>query len=536
PVACTYANLEAIEKYRKAFQQLPRPLQEQVVAAVAAFHVFLPEEIQNEEKRIGAILLGHPLGEHEKLMQRFLKSFFENPENEAYLAWFLRVASRQHVDVWRQSEVLTAIWVKAHEKELRSRRKLEIPEGIELSKASWVLVGDKEPRKYALEQLGQALVIRSEKDSEGQVGSPIASLESTSGFVQVEIASGEAEKENYGFDCGDGAERIALPESGRVTVRSEHDEIILESLVKPDGAEAIGRDGNGFFVTIPASPERIYLDWAEDFGTDQYGLYTVFRYKGVAQTMRWIPAGKFRMGSPKKEPERLDNEIPHEVVLTHGFWLADTACTQDMWEAVMGGNPSHFKGGNRPVERMSWHDVQGFIEKINSEFPGLSLRLPSEAEWEFACRAGVTTAYSFGDDISKKQVNFDGDETVAVKSLPCNDWGLHQMHGNVWEWCQDWYGEYPAEAVVDPTGPERGEARVLRGGSWIDYARHTRSAYRYWSDPGYRGNNSGFRLARGQSAGSPGGAEKQQRSSPGQSERSGDGQGLLGKLRKFFNR
>lgn len=217
------------------------------------------------------------------------------------------------------------------------------------------------------------------------------------------------------------------------------------------------------------------------------------------------------MGSPESEPERLDWEGPqHPVILTPGFWLADTACTQVLWQAVIGGdNPSSFKGEDRPVEQVSWDDVQRFIEKLNSLVPGGDFRLPTEAEWEYACRAGTTTPFWFGDQITPEQVNYHGDhpyaggqkglyreETVAVKALPCNGWGLYQMHGNVWEWCQDWYSNYPQGTVIDPTGPAEGQGRVLRGGSWISDGGEARSANRDAVVPAQRSGLDGFRLAR----------------------------------------
>lgn len=227
----------------------------------------------------------------------------------------------------------------------------------------------------------------------------------------------------------------------------------------------------------------------------------------VTQRLRWIEPGKFMMGSPETEPERDNDEILHEVVLTRGFWLAETACTQELWEAVMGSNPSRFKGRKRPVENVSWNDCAAFLDKINSLMTGLDLRLPTEAEWEYACRAGTQTPFSFGDNITPEQVNYNGEskyreETVDAGSLPCNDWGLYEMHGNVWEWCSDWYGKYPSGSVVDPVGPERGTYRVLRGGCCFDFGRYVRSAFRYRYDPGYRNRfvNIGFRLAQSHKA------------------------------------
>ncbi len=177
------------------------------------------------------------------------------------------------------------------------------------------------------------------------------------------------------------------------------------------------------------------------------------------------------MGSPEQENGRYDNETQHQVNISQGYWLADTACTQALWQAVMGKNPSDFKGDNRPVESVSWNDVQQFIETLNQHQPGLNLRLPSEAEWEFACRAGTTGAFNFEGELSLDKVNYSGtweyeseqwgegalQQTAEVKSYPANAWGLHEMHGNIWEWCQDWYGSYPSQPVTDPSGPDTGD-------------------------------------------------------------------------------
>jgi formylglycine-generating enzyme required for sulfatase activity len=233
---------------------------------------------------------------------------------------------------------------------------------------------------------------------------------------------------------------------------------------------------------------------------------------GVVQRMRWIPAGTFLMGSPSGEPERFGDETQHEVTLTQGFWLADTACTQELWEAVMGSNPSRFKGADNPVEQVSWQDCQEFLRRANAGHPGLGLRLPTEAEWEYACRAGTTTPFSFGSSITTDLANYDGnydseynsakgvyrETTVPVKEFTPNALGLYQMHGNVWEWCADWYGDYPTDSATDPAGPDTGEVRVLRGGSWIDCAGALRSAFRFVWPPVDRDVFCGFRLSRGQ--------------------------------------
>jgi len=252
---------------------------------------------------------------------------------------------------------------------------------------------------------------------------------------------------------------------------------------------------------IPPLP----YSWSNAWGEDKYGIWTEFQIHGVAQRMRWIEPGIFFMGSPQNEPERFDDEIQHEVELTQGFWLADTTCTQDLWQTVMGSNPSWLKGSKHPVENISYEDCRKFFEKVNDLVSNLELRLPTEAQWEYACRAGTKTPFWFGETINTKQVNYGGgvilsgwQETVEVKALPHNDWGLYQMHGNVREWCADWYGAYEAGMVVDPQGPLAGNSRVLRGGSWFSRGRGCRSAARLSRPPGTREDNYGFRLSRAQ--------------------------------------
>ncbi|WP_199230834.1 formylglycine-generating enzyme family protein [Azospirillum sp. TSO5] len=252
--------------------------------------------------------------------------------------------------------------------------------------------------------------------------------------------------------------------------------------------------------------------WARDWGWDEIGAWVTFAINDVTQRLRWIPPGRFLMGSPDDEQERDDDEGPqHLVMLSRGYWLFDTACTQALWRAVMGENPSRFTGDDRrPVERVSWNDVQGFLKRLNGWVPGLDLCLPTEAQWEHACRAGTTTPFSFGATITPEQANYNGNSpyadgpkglyrksTASVGSLPPNAWGLYEMHGNVWEWCADGQRDYTAEEATDPRGPESaGADRVLRGGSWNSHARFARAACRYGYHPDDRNYLIGFRCAR----------------------------------------
>ncbi|BBM85471.1 formylglycine-generating enzyme family protein [Candidatus Uabimicrobium amorphum] len=219
-----------------------------------------------------------------------------------------------------------------------------------------------------------------------------------------------------------------------------------------------------------------FRGWFNDWGRDEYGLWMAFTFKKIRQVLRWIDPGTFTMGLSETEE--------HEVTLDRGFWLADTTCTQELWRAVMGKNPSYFKGKQQPVESVSWDDCISFMEKLSGEIPQLELSLPTEAQWEYACRAGTTTAFSFGESVAEEQVNYDGYRPVKVKSLPCNSWGLYEMHGNVSEWCRDIYNEYTGDSITDDTEPIVYIERALRGGSWYDDSlEDLRSGVRYGEAP-----------------------------------------------------
>jgi len=219
--------------------------------------------------------------------------------------------------------------------------------------------------------------------------------------------------------------------------------------------------------------------------------------KDVKLEMVFIPGGKFKMGSPESEKGRDDIETEHEVTLTKPFYMGKYEVTQEQWESVMGKNPSDTKGAKLPVTDVSWEDCQEFIKKLNENTKG-GYRLPTEAEWEYACRAGTTTAYSFGDKIIPKDANYDSriNKSVEVGSYKPNAFGLFEMHGNVWEWCEDWFGAYPEGALTDPKGPATGERRVLRGGSFNLGVSFARSSIRYDFSPSNRFFLTGFRLAR----------------------------------------
>jgi len=211
---------------------------------------------------------------------------------------------------------------------------------------------------------------------------------------------------------------------------------------------------------------------------------------GVTLDLVLIRPGTFTMGSDEGGDERA-----HQVTLTKPFYLGKTEVTQEQWQQVMGGNPSEFKDAKNPVENVSWDDCQEFVVKLRKKVPGQTFRLPTEAEWEYSCRAGTTGDYAGNlDDMAWYDDN-SGSKTHPVGQKKPNAWGLYDMHGNVWEWCADWYGDDPHGAVTDPTGPNTGSARVYRGGSWTSGGSRCRSAYRYRSTPDYRSFYVGFRVA-----------------------------------------
>ena len=216
----------------------------------------------------------------------------------------------------------------------------------------------------------------------------------------------------------------------------------------------------------------------------------------VELKMVFIPPGAFRMGS--NSSQAFDHEKPvHIVTLTQGFWIGIHEVTQEQYEAVMGENPSEFKGRKRPVEQVSWDEAQEFCKKA-SPLAGQTLQLPTEAQWEYACRAGSTTEYCNGDDEAALQrVGWyrenSKNETHAVGELAANAWGLHDCHGNVWEWCNDVDDAYKRGDCTDPVGPQAGSERVIRGGSWLYDARLARAAFRDWIRPDSQDDYLGFR-------------------------------------------
>jgi formylglycine-generating enzyme len=270
-------------------------------------------------------------------------------------------------------------------------------------------------------------------------------------------------------------------------------------------------------MTMSALHPQFPPTWADVFGEDDHGIFAECWLGEVRFIWRWIFAGQFWMGCDEGNEHGFDDEKPqHLVQISQGFWMGETPVTQAQWQAVMGSNPSGFKGELRPVETVTWPESRSFAEKLNALFPGLGAALPSEAQWEYACRAGTQTAFNDGSactvpegkDPALDQLGwFDdnsGAQTHEVKLKKPNAWGLYDMHGNVWEWCADAWDEKASASrdagAIDPRVDNTDDSadRVLRGGSWGGRARYCRAAFRAGGRPGSAWRDLGLRLAAGQ--------------------------------------
>jgi formylglycine-generating enzyme required for sulfatase activity len=271
-------------------------------------------------------------------------------------------------------------------------------------------------------------------------------------------------------------------------------------------------DSTGLTGFSAAQVRNIQEAWARRLG--RAVEETVEIGDGVKMTFGLVPPGKFLMGLPADEEGYSGDERLHEVTLTEPFYLAKTEVTQAQYKALTGENPSHFRGADKPVEQVSWEEARKYAEELTKTRKDNHVyRLPTEAEWEYACRGGRSSSQPFGigdgRSLSSRQANFKGDKpyggadkgpdlksTCAVGSYSANALGLLDMHGNVMEWCADWDGSYPSGAVTDPTGPAEGSTRVSRGGSWGTFAVNCRAACRIGIGPSILSMDVGFRLAR----------------------------------------
>jgi formylglycine-generating enzyme required for sulfatase activity len=510
----------AVNEWRGAFQQLPEALQQRTLECLRNWHAQLPQAIHHEETLVWCYLTQNQGNDIEAKHLKAARAFFVRVTNSLkakqlstgnlaardlqiqlagrHLQWVSPILASQESYIGDLSIAVTEAYP--------IRSVLSLPEGI--NPIAWLkaLPVQTAQKLTLVQQADLRLSLRADFTPEtADLGlAPWADL------VLDRLAilwswDEQGKVPNYRPWYWQTAPLDNAPELSPLVAVSGETEQPQPALSIYNGRQQLRFEA----IAKPA--------WASELGQDHYGLYADLELKGITQRFRWINPGTFLMGSPPDEPERLDGEQQHAVTLSQGYWLADTACTQALWMAVMGENPSRFKdNADQPVENVSWEDAQAFSQRLNQQFPELYARLPTEAEWEYACRAGTTTPFSFGDTITPKQVNYDGNypyangtkgkfraKTVPVKSLPANPWGLYEMHGNVWEWCADWFGDYTKTVATDLTGPEEGSARVLRGGSWYDRAGHARSAYRSRLNPAIRIDDIGFRLALGRTGVSP---------------------------------
>ena len=344
------------------------------------------------------------------------------------------------------------------------------------------------------------------------------------GMVGVYMLGGERAVESVYFDASTVAKFVADAQLARVLTEAcaAQVETRLASVTALlEGVQELGREvlasatqpslvGESEGDTTPRSfpsvkdaglSHDVAAPWADETSSDEHGQWARVRVGDVDVRFRYIEPGTFLMGSPESEEERDPDEDQHNVTLTQGYWLGETVVTQALWATITGKRPSYFEGDDLPVEHVSWNDVQKFVASLNREKPGLEVRLPTEAEWEYACRAGTTEASYSAKlyDIAWYDRN-SGDKTHPVGLKEPNAWGLYDMLGNVWEWCSDRWQDHLRADEVDPSGPPEGRGRVLRGGSWDRGARLVRAAYRLRLVPGSRNDFLGLRLARGHQA------------------------------------
>ena len=491
--------------------------------AMRRWHHRMPEEIRHEETlRLHAtrpdLVEPWELDDARAFFGELLREVREGERRDGLAAWFDGFDERN--ESFGYDPMLSAILTELTERLRPNRDQARLPPDVRPPPPRG------EVRSQWLRQRGGMLSVEDVDTDETspEAGSMLATVRQSQGLW---LDHGGARSEPLPAD-GEWQVPLGGTRAGSIRIHSDQGSWIVESLTRPE--------------------------WASSIGVDPFGLWADIEIKRVHHRLRWIPPGRFQMGSPEDEQGRFDNETQHEVFLTRGYWLGETPVTQELYEALVGRNPSRFRTPDRPVENVTWDDAVAFTDKLRGELPdvsdGLSWRLPTEAEWEHACRAGTTTSTYAGelrvegehnapllDAIAwyggNSGVGYDLDEhhdssgwpnkqydharagTRPVKEPrrhlddprdPRNAFGLHDMLGNVWEWCMDWHGAYPRGTATDPSGPAQGSYRVLRGGSWILHAQSCRSAQRpwwLWHDAGVY-DYVGFRLARGPGVGSSG--------------------------------
>ncbi|MDU9048609.1 MAG: formylglycine-generating enzyme family protein [Candidatus Electrothrix sp. Rat3] len=462
----------------------------------------------------------------EAFMLRFIRTWFEHKE-DTYLirqaGQLLNFVEMLPKELRKQFTARSFLYGIVHQNTLRAGA--AIPWEYDTEAVIRTVRKKISPASYQMLQQGEQLFLypAAEVSSSWLPGSPLIELELS---VDCLLLHKEGHTATLPVRSGESVHDCKNQEE-TFFVQTPTEQLVIKNCFRPSWAQTIGRNKKGLFVDASWLGKTYRLTWKNSAAgkgpgkwlgnrklqTDQYGLFVDLAIKDqVVQRFRRIIPGWFMMGSPEEEPERESwgKESLHEVILTKGFWVADTAVTQGLWQIVIGDNPSRFKDPIRPVEQVSYQDTLLFLQRLNELIPGIRARLLTEAEWEYCCRASSTTPFSFGDRITPNQVNYNGQypycsartgrnrkHSVAVKYFPCNAWGLYEMHGNVWEWCQDYWQEdlFSEEPQINPQGPENGEFQVVRGGSWFLGGRGVRSAVRGKFAPHFRNSRIGFRIA-----------------------------------------
>ena len=589
PIAATMLPA-ARTKAQAKFTQFETATCFQFLRVLLSHHAWLSPAILMEERATVRRLLGKEDEDADLYFKRMSRDVSDSRDS---LGLYVdRLTERQAPSSWKNMEALTIIWLQRNKQKVMADE-IEIPEGMDIEPFRWVLGLEGQTSDWELTWRGEQMHFVEEESVPDQgplrKGSLLGTLAIQDGFLTYgpDAAGpmrGKLVQQSEVWD---------FPVDPFLKIRTHEGLWELSKLAKaerPFWMTVLGCDRRGLYgefedakglrklYWLPPGPIRVadkkgkilarwvleqgtwmaeeqfplfvsrtfvQPEWCDGMGVDEWGIYADLVVKGITQRFLWIWPGTFWMGSLEDEPEREElkvvlgpeyEETRHKVTLTQGFWLGQTTVSQALWQAVMGKNPSHFKGEDLPVEQVSWDDCKKFLGSLNVGREGLELCLPSEAQWEYACRAGTETPFHFGPGITTEQVNYNGnyplkgspkgeyrEKTVPVQALPGNAWGLLQMHGNVWEWCQDWLAAYAVGALVDPRGPSSGAFRVLRGGSWFGDGGNCRSAIRDGGTPGGRNHDFGFRLAQGQVALQQESKQSQGRTEDGDRPRSNPG-------------
>jgi hypothetical protein len=547
---------ERLSVYRAQSRQIPLSSRRRVAQTIQGHHLGICSLIRMEEAALAADLAELDQNDAAAQWATALRTLEQVPGGIAasQLASYLgRTGWRAHEGLWQAVPELADAYVVARRNELLAGA--AVPTGLPSLSLSRHLPpggGAKEAGPLWIVQSGACLLALTRPPEPAEF--KLAESSPTDGFDLATPAKG---RHWHGMRF----HSLKLDElksgAGPWTIQTPWVKAVIAEIPRPSWAIEWGRDREGLYAVAP-SPigAPVKLRWliveprpgyAEGtireqispgrgfqarpgypapgvaLGVDpEFGLHLDLTIGDQVQRFRYIEPGEFTMGSPVDEAERLDDEGPqHLVRLTEGYWLAETACSQALWQAVTGGNPSTFKDDpQNPVEQVSWDDVDAFLRRLEALLPGVKAELPTEAEWEYACRAGTKTAFSFDDAITSEQANYDGDfsydggprgeyrqKTVPVKTFAANPWGLYQMHGNVLEWCADGGRTYDGALQTDPRGGEGDTPRALRGGSWFYGPGWLRSAYRYGLERDWRNDDARFRFSL-RSTSPEGGAER----------------------------